>query len=1363
MAADREDLSLSERIAALSPEKRALLRARLQARTATAAPQPIAPRGDAAPAPLSLGQFGIWLAERIRPGIGFNLLFSLRLMGPLELGALQKSLHRVVERHEILRTTFEVAGGDPVQIVHRAPNIALHIFDLSGLAADAREAQLGAIAVEASRVPFDLAAGPLVRWRLVRLDAELHVLLVVVHHLVFDDWSLGILAHELGAAYGAYASGREPRLDPPAIQYADFAVWQRAQTRERAYHRQIAYWRDKLRGAPAALELPADRRGPAKRTHCAARACATIPLDLVQSLQRLGRRQAATLYMTLLAGFKVLLSRLTGESDVLVATSLLDREQAETQELIGFLLKLLLLRTDLTGDPSFIEALRRVRETVLGAFSHAEVPYDRIVAEINPERGPGDGLFRVQFQLLPKPEPAFHAAPLRIEYDEVASGTATTDLDVMAWETDDGVKLAVQFSTELFDGSTIAHLIAAFQALLAAIAANPEQRISGLPLFSASERRRLLIGLNDTRRAIPRSNIAQEFEKQASRTPDAIALVADGGELSYRALEESANRLARALRARGIAGGSRVALCLERSVDYVISLLATLKTGAAYAPVDPGYPPARLVFVLHDVKPGIVVTSQAFLGLLDFVPEQRRFVLERERAFIESQDAEELPEQAAGAAYVIYTSGSTGAPNGIVGTHLGTLNRFAWMWSQFPYEPGEVACARISPSFVDHVWELLGPLLKGVPVVLAGTEEAHDPRGLTELLARHGCTRLTLVPSLLDSLLSSMPDLCARLPRLKLVVASGEELPGRVARRFHAKMPARTLVNLYGSSEVSADVTWQVVGDDHAPPPIGVPIWNTQVYVLDRYHEPVPVGVTAEICVSGFGLGLGYLNRPELTAERFVPDRFAQERERCPGARMYRTGDLGRWRADGTLEYAGRRGSQVKLRGYRIELAEIESVLRSHPYVAGAAAALRGDGSGDRRIVAYAVAKGGADVAPEALRAYASRILPDYMVPSSVVLTDTLPLTPSGKIDRRALPRIEREPRTAQTGTPRNALEAQLKALWEEVLETAPIGTKDGFFELGGNSLVAIRLFVEIEKRFGRSLPVTSLFEAPTVASLASVIREDGFAPRFSSLVPIQSGGTRPPLFLVPAHSGQLALLHRLARHLGAEHPLYGFQARGLDATEGPRTTIEEMATDYVEEMRSVQPQGPYFIGGHCFGATVAFEMAQQLHAAGDAVGLLLLLDAMPRAGFFRRSFGYYLRRSTYHLQRRPLQLARHISDRIRLARLRQGMMRHRQRLQSRVVDALVRVESAALNAGSVYVPRRYAGDITCIWSDELARLAEFEAAWRALCAGQVDSYRIPGTQLTLLEEPHVRALALRVQTCIMQGRARAANKTNHA
>jgi amino acid adenylation domain-containing protein len=1029
---------------------------------------------------LSFAQQRLWLLDQIEPGgFQYNVSQALRLSGPLQRDALERALGGLVARHESLRTTFAGAGGRPVQVIHPPEPAVLEVTELDRFDPAEREARARRAVADAAQRPFDLARGPLVRATLIALDEDDHVLVAVMHHIVSDGWSMGVFTRELSALYDAFSRGEESPLEELPLQYADFAAWQRGWLEGDVLEGQLAYWRDRLAGLAPVLELPTDRPRPAERRGRGAKHSFALDATTLESLHAISRAHNATLFMTLTAAFQLLLSRYSGQSDVAVGTPIAGRTHAELEDLIGFFANTLVLRTDLSGDPRFTELLARVRETALGAYAHQDVPFEKLVEELQPPRSLSHTpLFQVMISLdgvsgeLALGDVSVSELPI-----EVAS--SKFDLQLALRSSVDALEGVLVYDADLFEPDTVARMGDHLANLLDAIAADPDAPLSSLDMLAEPERRHLTVELNDTAEEFPSDSCLHElFEAQATKTPDAVALVFEDRQLTYKELDERANRLAHHLVSLG-AGPGTLGICLERSLDLVTGLLAILKAGGAYVPLDPDYPQERVSFMLEDAGCKVVVTSSELAGLIG--DEATTVLVDQHRVAIAAHPATkpETNTTAQDVAYVIYTSGSTGIPKGVAVGHRGVANRLAWMQARYPIGIQDAVLQKTPFSFDVSVWEFFWTLQTGARLVIARPGGHKDPTYLQELIEREGVSVIHFVPSMLAAYLAGAPQ----GPHPRLTFCSGEALSPELARAFKERFEGE-LHNLYGPTEASVDVTFYACsGEEETTVPIGRPIHNTQIYLLDAYSNPVPVGVPGELYIGGVNLAHGYLNRASLTAERFVPDPFATKE----GQRLYRTGDLARYLSDGNIEFLGRADHQVKIRGFRIEPGEIEAALMSHEAITDAVVIARGDGNNDQRLVAYLVSTDPPTTTE--LRAHLLETLPEHMVPSAFVTLDAFPLTPNGKLDRKALPAPEGRPELEAAYTaPRTATEEILAGIWAEVLGVERVGIEDNFFELGGHSLVGVQVLARVHDRFGVEVPLRALFEAPTVAALAALL-----------------------------------------------------------------------------------------------------------------------------------------------------------------------------------------------------------------------------------------------------------------------------------
>ncbi len=1148
---------------------------------------PVIRRAGRREAPLSFAQQRLWFLDQLEPGSpAYNLPAASRLRGAVRREVLAAALSEVVRRHESLRTRFDSSAIEARQVIAEASPLALPLIDLQGLPAAPGQRELRRLAQADAERPFDLARGPLLRVSLVRLGAEEHAILLTMHHIVSDGWSMGVLLSELSSLYAAFSRGRPSPLARLPVQYADYAEWQRGWLSGAVLAGELGYWRGQLLAAPPVLELAVDRPRPAARSGRGASRGVRLGEETSARLQRLARGSGSSLFMTLLAGFQALLSRLSGQEDVSVGSPIAGRMQVETEGLIGFFVNTLVLRSDLSGDPPFEQLLGRVRETVFEAHTHQEVPFEKLVEELRPERSlSSTPLFQVLFVLQNTPRETARGTGLSLAPMSFASPAAKFDLTLSLAETARGLAGELEYATDLFDAATIDRLAGQLSRLLESAVESPSRRLSELSLWGEAQRAQVLVEWNDTGAPPGTGCLHELIWESARRHPEVTALVAGADRLSYRELTERAARMATALRRRGVGPEVRVGVLLERSADLVVALLGVLAAGGAYVPLDPSYPAERLEFMVADAGVELVVTAGAEPAA-PWLAGARR--LRVEEALAGPADLAGARTDPGNLAYLIYTSGSTGRPKAVGIEHRGAVALVAWAKATFSAHELCGVLASTSVSFDLSVFELFVPLALGGTVILAS-----NALELAGLAAREEVRLVNTVPSVMAELLR----LGALPSGVETVNLAGEALSGALAGEVLGS-GVRRLLDLYGPSEDTTYSTGSAVGE--GTPRIGRPILGTRAYVLDRLRGPVPLGVAGELYLGGAGLARGYLGRPELTAERFVPDAWSGE----AGGRLYRTGDLVRWQADGELDYLGRIDHQVKLRGFRIELGEIESALRSHPRVAEAVAMVREDRPGDRRLVAYVVGRdAGAAVAGSDLRAELGRRLPAPMVPSAFVGLASLPLTANGKVDRKALPAPEAD-RAAAFVAPRDPLEAAVAGIWEELLERRPVGATDDFFALGGHSLLAVRLFVLLRRRLGRELPLATLFRASTVERLALALGAAN-RPSRSDLVEIQAASGSPPFFCVHPVGGNVLCYLELARALGPDQPVYGLQR--IDTAE---LTLEELASHYVAVLRTSHPQGGYRLGGWSMGGVVAFEMARQLERAGERVEALVLIDA---------------------------------------------------------------------------------------------------------------------------------------------------------
>ena len=1086
---------LSSRLSALTPEQRALFEARLKQKslTAPAAPQTI-PRRPDADSPYcvpSIDQERLWFIDQLEPGnCAYNIFSASRIRGSLDLSIMQRVVDELVRRHETLRTTFAVIDGRPVQVIAAELRVTLEPIDLTHLPEAEREAESLRLTTEDFAAPFDLERGPLVRIGLVRLASDDHVMHVNMHHTITDRWSGAIFERETALLYEAFAEGRPSPLPPLPVQYADYSVWQRERMDSEFYREQAAFWKEELAGAPLVLEVPTDFPRPPLQNFKGARAFANYPKRLLDALKERSRREGVTMFMLALAAFKTLLYRYTGQEDVLVSSAFANRDRPELENLVGFLLNLIVFRSHLDGDPTFRELLARERTASLRAFAHQEMPFGKLVQELRPKpdasRNPvvQSSLIYLDFpELASMEEVGMTAKHLTID-----NRASRFDITLAMTETPEGYEIDIEYPTDLYRPARIERMLRHLEVLLEAVAADAGRRLSQLPILTPEEERQILFEWNQTEAEYPRGACVHElFEAQAARTPEAIALEGGGEQLSYRELNERANRLARHLRAAGVGEGELVAVLLERGPEAVVALLAAFKAGAVYLPLDPQYPEQRLAFMLDDADARVLLTERRRADL----PQGRAIVLALEdaRAGIEAESAENFPPRASAEslAYVIYTSGSTGRPKGVGVSHASLAHTLFAARHAFGFHARDRMPVVSSFAFDISLFELFCPLLAGGAALILSNNEVLDTDTLVARLS--GVTRLHAVPSLMRQIVDRAKGAGARL-KLETVFVGGDAVPAALLAEMSEVFEGARINVLYGPTEATIISTTFKMEKSEGVVSIGRPLANTPLYVLDPFMNPVPVGIYGELHIGGRGLAHGYLNWPGLTAERFVPNPFSGE----PGARLYRTGDLVRYGEDGSLEFAGRLDHQVKVRGFRIELGEIESELNRHEALRESVVVAREDERGDKRLVAYVVASRGASALPSttALRNHLKERLPDYMIPSAFVFLEALPLTETGKVDRKKLPAPDRARPELESGfvAPRTPAEERVAAAFAEVLGLTRVGALDDFFELGGDSLLATQLVSRVRASFNIELPVRDIFWRPSPAELSLLIEE---------------------------------------------------------------------------------------------------------------------------------------------------------------------------------------------------------------------------------------------------------------------------------
>jgi nonribosomal peptide synthetase DhbF len=1160
--------------------------------------------------PLSFAQRRLWFLERLAGADAtYNLPVLLHLTGPVDQRALLAALADVGERHESLRTVFPDQDGDPYQRILRPDDVPPRLT-VTAVPKSASAKEIDADVLAAASAPFDIAREPPLRAELFVVDDNESLLLLVVHHIAADGWSMAPLVRDLSTAYRARAAhGSAPSWDELPVQYADYALWQRellgdAADQDSMLAGQLAYWKDTLRGLPEVVSLPTDRPRPAVASHRGAAVRVELASWRHRALVALARDHDCTLFMVLHAALAVLLTRLGAGTDLPIGSVVAGRTEQDLDELVGLFVNTLVLRADTSGDPEFAELLGRVRRVNLGALAHQDLPFDNLVEALNPPRSLANHpLFQVMLAFENDME-------VRPDFGPVSA--VRCDLDVPAAKFDltlqlrdhyaaDGEPVGVdgilEYATDLFDERTARTIVARLLRVLDAVVAAPRVRIGAIELLSDEERERILVTWNATRRDLPVTALHEEIRRHTTRSPDAVAVALGDQRLSYAELDRRSNRLAHHLTDLGVRPGTVVGVALPRSFDLVVSLHAILKAGGAYLPLDPEYPARRLAQILGDARPRCVVTDRATRAA---VPPDLGTVVDLDEVDLagRSSTGDWPPLTPRHPAYVMYTSGSTGRPKGVIVSHGAIDNRLRWMQADFPLTSADRVLHKTPTGFDVSVWELFWPLRAGATLVLAEPGAHQDPVLLARLITCHGVTVVHFVPSMLRWFLA---DLAEAPEGLRRVYSSGEALSRELVDEFHRVLPGTELVNLYGPTEAAVDVTAHPCGpDERGNVPIGRPVWNTEARVLDAGLRPCPVGVPGELYLAGAQLAEGYLGRGALTATRFVADPHG-----AAGERMYRTGDLVRWLDSGELDFLGRVDHQVKLRGQRLELGEVESVLLTDPAVGAACAIVREDSHGEQLLVAYVTpAADGHPPDPVALRRSLAERLPASVVPALVTVLQSFPLSPNGKLDRSALPAPTATP--AGKRNPSTRREKELARVFEEVLGVTGVGLDDDFFAMGGHSMLVVTLVRRVREATGVAVPMHSVFAGPTVAALSRRIAasDTGRTP----LLELRQGGTGAPLFFVHPATGLSWCYSRVLEHIDQDRPVYGLQAR----TGELPASMGEMVDDYLALVRGLQPHGPYHLLGWSFGGNVAQAMAARLRADGEQVALLVLFDSYP-------------------------------------------------------------------------------------------------------------------------------------------------------
>ncbi|SMO63583.1 amino acid adenylation domain-containing protein [Melghirimyces algeriensis] len=1307
--------------------------------------------------PMSHAQRRLFLLNRLEPeNRSYNMPVAIQLKGVLDVEAVQEAFRLLLDRHEGLRTTFTVYDGQPVQRVEDAISWECPYEDLSNKDENAQQQWMKAVEREEAERDFDLERGPLFRARLFKLAEECHVLWMNMHHIIGDFWSWQVLIRDFATLYDALHEGKTPSLPPLTIQYKDYASWQNDRLKRGMLAEAESYWLEQFSGDLPVLDLPTDHPRPSMQTFSASEVTFTLAPERLERMKMLAQEQGATLFITLLSAVGAFLSKMSGQKDLVIGTPEAGRGQVELENLIGFFVNTLPLRLDVHSEQTFREWLQHCKQVALDGYTHHEYPFDQLVEKLKPERDLSRSpIFSVMFQLDQR-SVEVSSNRLDLHLLPIETRMIQFDLNIVCAETESGLDIRFQFRTDLFQEETMNRWLEQFVVMMDAILENPMKKIVELPLLTDQQRHQLLAEWNETKVDAPETLIHERFAAIAQQKPDHIAVESDGATFTYQELDERSERLAHFLRSQGVGPDVRVGICMERSVEMLVGLFGILKAGGAYVPIDPAHPQERLTFLLADSAVSLLLTQERLLARFSQVNGQV-VCLDRDASRIAST-VDGPPPSRVGAdnlAYMIYTSGSTGTPKGVLIPHRGLSNYLTWALDAYEVEKGIGSIVSTSLAFDATITSLFLPLLAGGRVILL--REGEEVEQLSqELRKRRNVSLLKITPTHLQ-LLSQQLSPEELSGRVRTVVIGGEALLGEHIAFWKQAAPETRLINEYGPTEtVVGCAVYEAVEATDRPVPIGRPIANMQLYVLDEFMQPVPIGVQGELYIGGIALADGYHNRPELTAERFVPHPFSNQ----PGDRLYKTGDMVRYLSDGNLEYMGRVDDQVKVRGYRIEPGEIEAVLLQHSRVAEATVILREDTPGDQRLVAYVTVSEGNEWNARDVQQHLAKRLPSYMVPSATVVLDELPLNVNGKVDHRQLPSPDHATLHDTYAPPRDMNELGMVQIWEDLLHIKPIGIYDNFFAIGGNSLKALQLLNGIREQFGVEIPMTTLFQKPTIAELCVYLKGQTEMNSDSCLIQLQQGnGSHPPLICIhPQGGGVLPYVH-LVQALGPQEAVYGLQAVGYESDAQPLTSIEAMAERYLEEIRRVVPKGPYRLLGWSFGGTVAYEMARKLENAGEQVDFIGLLDVHPldRPGEVSEEFTEQ-DAMTYFATLFDLH-----SDQFAGMDREEGLVLLLEHAKERgdlppgmTIDSMQRKVDVLIACGQAATNYQYRGPIgsdlylfrvnnVSNHGHELVRPEE----WTPRTTGEVHVFHVPGDHMTMGEPPNVEELAQRMKSVL--------------
>jgi surfactin family lipopeptide synthetase A len=1298
-------------------------------------------------APLSFSQQQMWVIEQIQPGNhAYNLPVGYRLKGKLDVQLLEDSFNEIIKRHDSLRTTFAFINEEARQIIHPEFSIKIKIIDMEDLHTGK---QLSRIASEEVIRPFDLSSLPLVRVTLIRINEFDHVLLLNLHHIISDGWSLGIISNELSILYNSRIEGMLPELPELTAQYSDFVTWQQEKNWKPTYNEQLSFWKEQLKGELPNIELPLDKQRPAVQSLNGSNEFFYLPGALVKKIQSVGFRRGSTFFMTILTALQTFLHKYSGGEDIIIGTPVSNRPRKTDENIVGNYINTVAVRANLGNNPQFSSLLRQTRKSTIDALTNRDLPFEKIVENIKIRRDLSrNPVFQVMLQVLPKY--SFNLSDLQISSFNFDHGYSQFDLSFHMYEEEEGYQCRIEYSTDLFKPDTIRRMADNFVFFLNALAEHPDSTISDVSVLNETERNKVLYEWNNTASDFPDNDtVISLFEKAVLLNGDKPAVQYRDSVLTYRELNHRANLLANYLQRYDVKSGSLVGVCIERSGDMMVALLGILKTGAAYLPLDPSFPVERLNFIINDAEVPVLISQD---HLKDIFPGFKGKVVTIDNEWKEiKNEGDENPGtfiSPSDLAYTIYTSGSSGKPKGVLIEHRALINFLTSMQRQPGINDKDVLLAVTTISFDISILELFLPLISGALVVIAGKDEAVDGRLLLDLISKTNTTILQATPSTWKLMIESG---WKKTPGLKML-CGGEAFTRELADKLIER--GKELWNMYGPTETTIWSSVSKISAGAEPVFIGRPIANTTMYIVDKNMHPVPVGVPGELLIGGTGLARGYLNRPELNEERFIKNPFDGS-----VSRLYRTGDLVRHTPDGEIEFIGRTDFQVKLRGYRIELGEIESILMQHPDIKEVVVTAKQNKNGDKQLAAYLIPVDNKELKLNELRTFLKEKLPDYMVPAAFVKMDKFPLTPNAKVDRKALP----EPETGgiESGSlhiaPRNDPEKKMTEIWERILGRSNISVNDNFFDIGGHSLLAVQMFAELENVFDVKLPLATLFEHQTVSELVEALNSDKWKEHWSSLIRIKRG-IRTPLFLVHGAEGNILVYKDLANHLERGQSLYALQSKGLNGSDKTLTNIEEMAADYINEIKKIQPNGPYNLGGYCLGGTIALEMSQQLTRNGETVKNLFLIETYNICTIkdkLSNTLVYNLENIKFHYDN-LMMLSR--KDRIKFLRNKTEVLKRR--VLSRFIPLFsklgININSYTESSGSnsrirevndkaqlMYIPEKYEGKAVLLKPKvNYSSGPDPSFGWNSLINGSLKVYNLDIAPRGMLYEPFVKETA---------------------